>query len=222
LLEERWPTEDQREQHRRQGVHVHARIAGGTAEQLRCGVHHDVVLVAGTGAFGGIEVEVADQWLTERAEEHVLRLQLAVHEAGAVGRFERTGDLHPDPNGFVPRQRLPALEHVGERAVLQPLTDHERPLATHAGVEVGDDVRVAAELTHQRALTFEARDRRVAGTVRGVQLDGHSAAERHLHGLVQLGVVAATNQALLADSVDAKFCGIVCHQDVTFRESPST
>ena len=90
------------------------------------------------------EVDEVDEVLAAvvDADQHVGRLDVAVHEALGVRRVQRAGHLAHDPDSARRRQRALPREHLGEvGAVDQPHVDVE--LAVDLAVVVDrDDVRL--------------------------------------------------------------------------------
>ena len=107
---------------------------------------------AGVGGVRG-DAEVGDLHLALRREQHVPRLDVAVHDAVAVREVESGGDLGADPRRV--HRREPALgpEEVAERLALDVLHDDEVRAVVLAVVVDADDVGV---VEHRRVLRLTA------------------------------------------------------------------
>jgi hypothetical protein len=86
------------------------------------------------------EAEV-EQLHSGRRQHHVAGLQVAMHDPLPVRSFQRGGDLRPDPQGGVERQRA-AAEPVGERLALEQLHDQVLDAVLAADVVDRADVRM--------------------------------------------------------------------------------
>ena len=101
----------------------------------------------GFGLGGLRDAEVEDLDHVGRAiagdQEHVLRLQIAMHDPLRVRGGERAADLGRDPEGARDIDRALALDHAAELDALEVLHD-EVHAAVGGGARVGDvdDVRV--------------------------------------------------------------------------------
>jgi hypothetical protein len=80
-------------------------------------------------------------------EEHVLRLEVAMHDGAAVRIAERIGDLAQDPQRLVDRQLAVAHESDAQRAALHVRHHVIQELAGFAGVdpEAGRTVWIPTE-----------------------------------------------------------------------------
>src|SRR5207249_6081447 len=91
---------------------------------------------------------------------HVLRLDVAVHETGAVDRRERAAQLDADDRGFLRAERTLRAELLLERFAAQQLHPQpDAPVMLRDAVD-GDDVRMA-NAREQPALGRDARRQRI-------------------------------------------------------------
>ena len=86
--------------------------------------------------------EVGDLDLAGRGDEHVARLDVAVHDPVAVGERERVGDLGGDPRGLDGGMRPSARMMSAQRPALDVLHDDEVRAVLLAPVVDTDDVGV--------------------------------------------------------------------------------
>ena len=148
-------------------------VAGGAHHRAGAG---EVVAARGLG-----DAEVGDLHRARRGHEHVGRLHVAVHEAGAVRGVERVGDLLADADdvgdGSPPRSSIrwrsvgpvDQLHHdVGDAVVV-------------AGVVGGDDVGVRQAAAAIASWRKRARVRVVGGEVGAEHLHRDPARQ---HGVV--------------------------------------
>jgi hypothetical protein len=119
-----------------------------------------------------LDVDPAD---LGRAQEHVVRLEVAVDDAGAVGGGQGAGDLPGDGEHLGHRQRA-APDPLRQGFALEVL-QHHVGRAVGQGVEVvdRDDVGVA-QLRRDVGLTLEPGQRLVAGDLGVQHLDRHLLA----------------------------------------------
>ena len=76
------------------------------------------------------------------SEDHVLRLDVEVHEPGPVHRVDRRGDLHPQRRGLLDVER-PEPSQIGRQSrPLGELQDQERTIAIEVGPERPDQHRM--------------------------------------------------------------------------------
>ena len=61
------------------------------------------------------DAEVGEFGLSEGGEEHVLGLDVAVEQPGAMGGLERAGDSDPGEHRLLPGHRTGPAKPVGER-----------------------------------------------------------------------------------------------------------
>src|SRR5690606_23430575 len=83
-------------------------VGGGAADQAGLG--------EGGVARGAGDAEVGDLDRAVIVEQHVARLDVAVHDARVVGGDQRGGDLLADPGDLGQRQRALGGEHRGQAA----------------------------------------------------------------------------------------------------------
>jgi hypothetical protein len=157
--------------------------------------------------------EVDDLRIAAARHDQVLRLQVAVHDAGGVGAGQAVGDARQqlEDRGAVARgtgpdrQRLPFHELHGH--VVQ------RPFDT--GVVDADDGRVVERRGHAR-LAEEALDaQRIGGPVGRQDFQRHAPAERFIHRFVDLPHPARTNRTRDAIAPEP---GPRCHRRGHLRE----
>ena len=114
------------------------------------------------------------------AEQHVGRLDVAVHHVPLVQRRQAEPDLADDLERLLARQAPPhsVVEPVGERALVGvPHHQVGPPVVELAGVVDRDDVR-RLDLAQEPALVDEPLlDVVVVGPVVGEHLDGHRGVE---------------------------------------------
>src|SRR5205085_8591938 len=90
-------------------------------------------------------------------QDHVLRLDVAMHETLLVREAEPARDLDRDLERMLHRQPALLVEDLRERATLDELEDDELPALVLAAVEDRDDVRVRERRDRAR-LAPEAPD----------------------------------------------------------------
>ncbi len=128
--------------------------------------------VDGTG-----DAEVRDLGLALLREEHVLRLDVAVHEPALVREVQRAGDLQPVTKRLVDRQR-PVRQEALEIFALDVLEDDVLAAVFLAPVDDRDDVGMG-QLRNGARLAPETLDVVLVGAVVLVQhLDGDGALEQ--------------------------------------------
>ena len=112
-------------------------------------------------------------------DDHVLRLDVAVHDAALVRVGERVGEREPGAQHVAVGELAVGLQ-LGERAALDELGDEVAAVVLLAGVEQPDDAGVI-EPRHRPRLPLGALGRRAAG---GDHLDG----DRPVEAVVVCGV----------------------------------
>jgi hypothetical protein len=145
---------------------------------------------------GGLgDAEVGDEHAPVDGEQHVGRLDVAVHDAGGVGLGEGVGHLGDDGRGVDGRQLPAPVELRPQRVAADQLHDDGLVAVVGDGVVDGDDRRVG-QAGGGQGLAAEARDERVVGReVRVQQLDGHRPGQ-HLVGRLPDGGHAPGRDAL--------------------------
>ena len=159
-------------------VFVGPRVAAPAGELLRRRIvgRADETAGLGHGLLPGqpCRAEVGEPCPAVGREQDVLRLDVAMEDAVAVGGGERRGDLTPEACHGVGVER-PALSHAhGEVGARDILHHDETPRPVVDDVVHGDDVRVA-ELPHRLNLAAQplAREPRRGGR-------GHQQLDRHV------------------------------------------
>ena len=129
------------------------------------------------------QAEVGDAQAGLFVEEQVGRLDVAVHEAAAVGVVEAAGRLEPDHEGLRRAEQAAVVEHRAQAAATQVL-GHQEGHVVVAPVEHRHDVGVV-EGRRGLGLGPEAAQEGLVVGQRIVQdLDRHPAAQRHVVGQV--------------------------------------
>jgi hypothetical protein len=132
--------------------------------------------------FRQAEIEQLDAAL---GEEDVAGLEVAVDDPGRVRALERVGDLDPEPEDLLDRER-PPLDALGERLALEELHDQEVDLALPPDVVEGADVRVLERRDRLR-LALEALAHLLGGReVLGQDLERDRPVEPGVLGAVDL------------------------------------
>ena len=173
---------------------------GGFARVGGAGQRGGVGQVGGVGgrraAFAGAgEAEVEDADAAVVADDHVVGLEVAVHEADGVGRREAAPGLHVDGEQLAPAARRRGLPGAQGRAG-DELHGDEDLRAEGADVVDGDDVGVG-EAGHRLGLAEEAGGAGAVGVLAAAQeLDGDLA--------VELGVVGGVDDAHTAGAEAAE------------------
>ena len=175
---------DQLVQHDARGVHVRAGVGGAGQHLLGRQVADRADDHAGLGhlarGLGPGEAEVGDLDLAVLGDQHVLGLDVAVHEAGPVGGAERGQHRHHDLQRGAGAEPAERVQRVAQRPARDVLHDEEDVLAVGALVVDGDDVRVG-QRRRGLGLADEAGDEVLVGGEPGVHhLDRHDAVEPHV------------------------------------------
>jgi hypothetical protein len=127
---------------------VDVRLAVDVVAERLLGGH--VVRRAQDAAVGGQPVvaqrardpEVGDLGRALRVDQHVLGLDVAVHDVMPMGAAERARDLDRVRERLVDREPAELTDAVLERLALDVLEDDVRTVLVLAGVDHADDVRV--------------------------------------------------------------------------------
>jgi hypothetical protein len=137
------------------------------------------------GVLHAGDAEVDELRVAESREEHVLRLDVAVHDADLVGGLEGAGETHTEGEDGGPLERAVSAHAVGERAAGEEVHDEVRvAVGGHAGVVHPHDVRVAGDGSRRAALALEATDGVGVDGTAGDDLDSDVASEGGLVGAV--------------------------------------
>ena len=132
---------------------------------------------------------------TRPADEHdVARLQIAVHDAGAVCPVDCRADLDGDVERVVHRQLRRTTEPGFEGFPFEKLEDQIVELAVAADVMDGADVRIV-QRRDDAGFLLEALARFRIGRQRaGQDLDGHRAIQPGVTGAVDLAHAARADR----------------------------
>ncbi len=129
--------------------------------------------------------------------EHVLRLDVAMENAGIVGCSEGIGYLHAGLDGVLNRERAGRPNAIGDRSLLEELHHHVgKTVIRCPGAVHSYDVRVLSEVGRDLSFPAEPPSRRVVRIVREESLYSDPS--------VELIVVAAVNGARCAATDDAE------------------
>ena len=129
------------------------------------------------------DAEVGQLGVPIRRQQHVVRLDVTVHDAALVRVGEGRGHLHGDRERLGERQAPLERDALVQVVPVDELADDERAPVRLAAVDDGDDAGVR-EQGERAGLALEAIDRvgRLQ-TPRVQELDGHGAAELLVVGL---------------------------------------
>ena len=184
LAEERHPAGEALVQHEAERVEVGATVEAAAADLLGRQVlgraHHDVVagevVVAGLETLG--DAEVGEQHPAVGGDQDVARLDVAVHEPGAVRGVERGGDARADVDRELGAEPLLRVEQLAQALAVDELHHDGLAALVLEHVVDGDDVRVAQPGDGDGLATEPLGDDRVGGEVGLEPLDGDLAVER--------------------------------------------
>ena len=138
-----------------------------------------------------------EQPRTGARQHHVARLQIAMHDTGAMRRRQRFRDLNADIERFLDRQRA-ARQPLRQRLSLEKLHDQEEA-AAHLRRQLADVVERAdvgmfePRNTARLALESLAADR-IVGQRRRHHFDRHGAIEASVGGAIDLPHPALADQ----------------------------
>ena len=137
------------EEHAAERVDVGARVGGLAADLLRrdeVGRADELArardAARGGGVLGQPEVGQVGVVLRLLGDQHVGRLDVAVHEAAAVRGVERRRDLPDEPHGALGREPALALDELAQVGALHVAHGEVEDAVGLAGLVDGDDVRV--------------------------------------------------------------------------------
>ena len=133
------------------------------------------------------QAEVGDAQPAVVAEEEVARLDVAVHEAAAVGVVEGPRGLEADHQRLRRGEPDAAVEQRPQAAAAEVLGDDVRSAVVVAPVVHGDDVRVVEGGRRLRLGPEAAEEGVVLGQGRVQHLHGDAPAEADVVGQVDLG-----------------------------------
>ena len=171
-----------------------------------------VALVDGQGRRGSGEAEV--EQLGDRRggspaapdEEDIARFQVAMDDPLPVGRGQRVGHLHRDPQRFVQRQARSlgarACASALQRFPVQELHDEKRGARFLADVEERADVRMGEPRDGARFAVEAFAELRVGGQRLGEHFDRDGAIETRVSAFVHLAHAARAD--LRGHFVDAE------------------
>ena len=150
------------------------------------------VAVDCTAARGLRQAEV--EQLRARSGEHdVAGLQIAMHDAGAMRRVERLGDLNRDGQRLVDRQRA-AFEPGRQRLAVDQLHDEKRHALVLADVVERADVRVRQARDRPRLALEPLAELGVGGQCCRQDLDRDGAIEPRVARPIDLAHPAGAEQ----------------------------
>ena len=116
-----------------------------------------------------------------------------MHDAAAVRRAERVGDLQPDVDHAVRRQRSLGGNRLVERPPFEQLADEERLPIRFAGVVDGADVRMRDERCDPRFAPEALERARPRHFFRTQQLDRDVALEAQIARPIDFGRPVASD-----------------------------
>ena len=202
LAEERHAPGEALVEHEPERVEVGAPVELAAAHLLGRQVlgraHHHVV--AGEIVVGDVEAlgdaEVGEQHATVGGDEDVARLDVAVHEAGAVGGVERARHGRADVDRELGPEALLAVEQLAQALAVDELHHDGLAAVVLEHVVDGDDVRVVQPGDGDRLAPEALGDDRIGGEVRLEPLDGDLAVELDVGGQPHLGHPAVPDPPL--------------------------
>ena len=154
---------------------------------------HDRAGLGDLRGAGARDAEVCDLDAALVVEHHVVGLEVAVHDAAAVGEARGAQDLLGDVDRVLRRQRRVLADDRVERAPVEELHRDVVGAAPLAAVVDADDVGMR-ERGGAGGLAAEALDELlVLGEALVEQLDRDAAAELGVLGAVDLGHAAGAN-----------------------------
>lgn len=155
------------------------------------------------------DAEVTELRLPEAGQQHVLRLEIAMEDAVAMGRLHRARQPHADVDDLLPREGALPRQKVGEGAVREVLhgqvgdTVGGEPRLVH-----GDDVRVTGKGADGGTLALELPPGPLVEPYLRQDLDRHEAVERRLAGPVDRREAALADQDRLSVPGNSERLGI--------------
>ena len=147
----------------------------------------------GVGCQAG-DPEVGDHRPAVAREQDVARLDIAVDDASDVRHAERTGDVEADACCLRRGEATDTTQPGGQVLALDELHDQERLAIVGAGLEAGDDVRVAQDGLRQCLAPEAHRDVGIGDHLAPQQLDRD--------GTVGFGVDRAVDRGHATDPDD--------------------
>jgi hypothetical protein len=146
---------------------------------------------------GQAEVQQLD--IAVSTQKHVLRLDVAMHDAGGVGRRQRLRELHAEVDDR--RNRRAAARQRGERLPLDEFHRQEAATLELPYLVDGDDVRMVEGRGRAGLLLEPAGDVGASGERWAQELDRHLSSQPRILREVHLAHAPAAEQA--DDVVDA-------------------
>jgi hypothetical protein len=151
--------------------------------ELRRAHHHVLLVIFGLHEARDTEVEHLDviRRVVFVGQEHVVALEIAVHDARVVRGMQRRRDLRADPDRAAHRQATDAIDLVGQQRALEVLEhDVRHVIVGEAHVRALDDVRVT-ERAGRTCLVHESLDDVGVGRELGMQdLDRDTALDQRV------------------------------------------
>lgn len=172
-------------QHDAEGVDVAAGVGGAAGDELGGEVgDRPQKLLSGRRVRrrGPGQSEVADLDASVLGEQHVLRLDVAMHDPGAVRGGEAREDRIHDGDGLRDREPLLLPEQFAQRDAGQVLHHEVGELAVLSLIEDVDDVRVREAGRGAGFLDEAALEGGVVAEVRVHHLEGDAPLEPEIRG----------------------------------------